>query len=519
MGETITLMVRFPPVPHRNLALLALLVFVIAAGPAGVATPAPATSPPAALPAAPLVLAPCRLEHPSGLASLEAQCGHLSVPENRSDSGGRQLQLFVARIPSLSRRPAEPLFVLAGGPGLGASTFYTSAAAAFARIRRDHDIVIVDQRGTGKSHPLNCEFDEQKLWDAAEEDTRRVMRDCRLRLEQDHDLAQYTTSVAVKDLDAVRQSLGYQRIAMYGSSYGTRVAQQYARRFPEHTHALILDGIVPPTRILGPSTPLDAEAALQRIFARCRADAGCRQQFTDPEVDYTMLRTKLAAAPVRVALTDPRSGLPTSVTLNTAVFAAALRLASYSDQQAALLPLTLHLANRRNEFAPLAAQYLLAAASYESVLAYGMHNSVVCTEDVPFFASQKIDRGEIEKTFLGASQIDALEALCREWPAGQMDADLHQPLASKAPALLLSGTLDPVTPATFGAEAAQGFSDALHVELQDQGHGQLMRACIDKLMADFLLAADAGPKRRVDHGCASRVRPAPFFLSMNGPAP
>jgi pimeloyl-ACP methyl ester carboxylesterase len=466
------------------------------------------------------VLATCRLEHPSGLASLEAECGHVAVPENRGASSGRQLQLFVARIPALSRRqPKEPLFILAGGPGLGATTFYTSAAAAFARIRRDHDIVVVDQRGTGQSHPLNCDFDEQKLWDAAEDDTRRVMRECRLRLEQHHDLTQYTTSVAVKDLDAVRQALGYPRIAMYGSSYGTRVAQHYARRYPQHTHALILDGIVPPTRILGPSTPLDAEAALQRIFARCRADAACKQQFTDPEADYNMLRAKLAAAPVRVALTDPRSGLPTSLSLNTAVFAAALRLASYSDQQAALLPLTLHLANRRNEFAPLAAQYLLAAAGYESVLAYGMHNSVVCTEDVPFFAGQKIDRGEIGRTFLGASQIDALEALCREWPAGLMDADFHQPLASKAPALLLSGTLDPVTPSTFGAEAARGFSDALHVQLQDQGHGQLMRACIDRLMAEFLNSAAAGPQRKLDQDCAGRVRPAPFFLSMNGPAP
>jgi pimeloyl-ACP methyl ester carboxylesterase len=506
-------MVWLPPVPHRNLALLALLV--ITAGPAGLA----ATTSQASAPA-PLVLSPCRLEHPSGLASLEAECGHLTVPENRGVSGGRQLKLFVARIPSLSRKHApEPLFVLAGGPGLGAGTFYTSASAAFARIRRDHDIVIVDQRGTGKSHPLNCDVDEQQLWDAGESDTARIMRECRARLEKDHDLTQYTTSVAVQDLDAVRQALGYQRIAMYGSSYGTRVAQQYARRYPQQTQAVILDGIVPPTRILGPSTPLDAENALQKIFARCRADAGCKQQFGDPEQDYQQLRTKLAAAAVPVTLTDPRSGLPTTLSLNNMVFASALRLASYSDQQAALLPLTLHMANRRNEFAPLAAQYLLAAAGYDAVLAYGMHNSVVCTEDVPFFALEKMDRDAIGKTFLGASQIDALESLCREWPTGQLDPDFHKPLSSNAPALLLSGTLDPVTPAAFGAEAAKGFSNAMHVQIADQGHGQLMRACIDKLMADFLQAAGSGMKQRVDSSCADRTRPAPFFLSMNGPAP
>ncbi|MEO8315217.1 MAG: alpha/beta fold hydrolase [Pseudomonadota bacterium] len=499
--------------PHRNLALLALLL--IAGGPIGLAATAPQANVPA-----PLVLSPCRLEHPSGLASLEAECGHLTVPENRGASGGRQLQLFVARVPSLSRRRApEPLFILAGGPGLGAGTFYTSAAAAFARIRRNHDIVIVDQRGTGKSQPLNCEIDEQQLWDAGETDTARIMRECRIRLARDHDLTQYTTSVAVQDLDAVRSALGYQRIAMYGSSYGTRVAQQYARRHPEHTQALILDGVVPPTQILGLSTPMDAEHALKRIFARCRADVGCAKQFGDPEQDYQQLRTKLAATSVPVSLTDPRSNLPTRMSLNSTVFAAALRLASYSDQQAALLPLALHMANKRNEFAPLAAQYLLAAASYDAVVAYGMHNSVVCTEDVPFFASKKIDRNRIMETFLGTSQIDALESLCREWPAGVLDPDLHQPMASNVPALLLSGTSDPVTPAAFGAEAAKGFSHALHVQLAEQGHGQLMRACIDKLMADFLQAAGSGKETRVDHGCADRARPAPFFLSMNGPAP
>jgi pimeloyl-ACP methyl ester carboxylesterase len=451
---------------------------------------------------------------------MEAECGYLTVPENRAAPQGRQLKLFVARIPALGRHHApEPLFVLAGGPGLGASTFYSGVAPAFARIRRDHDIVIVDQRGTGKSHALDCPVDEQQMWDAGDADLARIMRECRVRLEQEHDLTQYTTSVAVQDLDAVRQALGYTRIALYGSSYGTRVAQHYARRFPQQTLALILDGIVPPTQILGPSTALDAEAALQRVFARCTADAACRLQFADPAKDYAELRAKLAARPVNVFLTDPRSGLPTQVNVTDKIFAAALRLASYSDQQAALIPLTLHLANKRSEFAPLAAQYLLAAASYQSVLAYGMHNSVVCTEDVPFFAAQQIDRKRLATTFLGTSLIDSLQLMCAEWPTGVMDGDLHQPLASKAPALLLTGTADPVTPLSFSNEAARGFSRVLHVRLEDQGHGQLARSCIDKVMADFLLAAGSVTPNIVDISCAARSKPAPFFLSINGPAP
>src|SRR5512139_4311090 len=228
---------------------------------------------PAATPAAAPAFSRCELEHPLGISAVEAQCTRVSVPEDPQRPGGRQLQLFVARIPALSRQAAaEPLFILAGGPGLAASTFYSSAAPVFARIRRRHDLIIVDQRGTGRSHPLLCQFDEQQMWDAGEAETARVMRECRATLEKTHDLAQYTTSMAVRDLEAVRRALGYGRISFYGSSYGTRVAQHYARRHPANTEALILDGVVPPTRILGTTTPMDAERSLQQVFERCRSD-------------------------------------------------------------------------------------------------------------------------------------------------------------------------------------------------------------------------------------------------------
>jgi pimeloyl-ACP methyl ester carboxylesterase len=500
-------------VAQRSFILIGLILCSALAG-AGDAPPAPRTA------AAPPRWSPCRLEHPSGLASVEAQCGRVVVPENPSRPAGRQLRIFVARIPALSRQASpEPLFILAGGPGLAATTFYASAAPVFARIRRHHDLILVDQRGTGRSHPLLCQFDEQQIWDAGEEETARVMRDCRARLATDHDLAQYTTSVAVRDLDAVRQALGYGRISLYGSSYGTRVAQHYARRFASHTQALILDGVVPPTRILGPSTPLDAQRALEQVFERCRGDAACRQHFGDPAQDYQQLRDKLARSPVTVSLNDPRSGEPRQFAFTDSVLAGALRLGTYTADQAALLPLALHLANKKNQFAPLAAQFLLQASGYDAVLAYGMHNSVVCAEDVPFFAAARISREQLASTFLGAAQIDALQALCADWPRGPVDADFHTRLDSQVPALLLSGTADPVTPASFGDEAALGFRYALHLKLPDQGHGQLVQPCMDGIMAAFLDAAHPGASPSPDTSCLSHVVAAPFFLSMNGPGP
>ena len=495
---------------HRHLSWLSALALSLVAS---------AAAPPP--PSATLALTTCRLEHPQGLASLEAECGTLLVPENRTQRGGRQLPLFVARIPALSRtHQPEPLFVIAGGPGLGASTFYAAVAPAFARIRRDRDIIIVDQRGTGRSRPLNCIIDEAAMNAADQAETALLMRECRQQLEREHDPAQYTTSVAVQDLDAVRQALGYERIALYGSSYGTRVAQHYARRFPEHAAALLLDGAIPPTQVLGPTTPRDAEQALQQIFARCRASENCMARFGDPDGDYRALRARLAAGPVTIRAPDPRSAELRTISFSASMFAGALRLASYSAEQAALLPLALHRANALGDFVPLATQYELSVSSYESVLAYGMHNSVVCSEDVPFFADDAEARAQRADTFLGEAQISALSALCTEWPRGPVDADLHTPLASDVPALILSGGADPVTPAAFGAEAAAGFSAVLHLVLQGQGHGQLLQPCVDRIMADFLgAAAGGGDPTAIDSRCAHTLQPAPFFLSLSGPAP
>ena len=477
----------------------------------------PQTARPAA---ATLQLAPCQLEQAQRLLTVAAECGELSVPENRAQPKGRQIRLFVARVPAISRqhRP-DPLLLLAGGPGLGASDFYPNVAGAFARIHRDRDILLVDQRGTGRSNPLSCAFDDNSMWEAGEAEITRAMAACQQQLAQHTDLRQFTTSVAVADLEAVRQALGYERINLYGSSYGTRVAQHYARRYPQHARALILDGVVPPQQALGPSTPLDAEQALRQILARCRADARCHAQFGDPLLDYQALREQLLKKPASVTLPDPRSGKPLTLQFTHAAFATALRLASYSADQAALLPLALHLAHKEGNFLPLASQFLMATTTYGELLAYGMHNSVVCAEDVPFFGTA-LDRPALEATFLGTAQVDALLRICQQWPRGTVDADLHAPLRSDVPALLLSGTADPVTPARDGALAAQGFRYALHLAVTGQGHGQLGMPCMDRVMADFLSRAEQpATVPTVPHACLDGIRPPPFFLTLAGPAP
>ncbi|MBV8782882.1 MAG: alpha/beta fold hydrolase [Gammaproteobacteria bacterium] len=463
-------------------------------------------------PAAGLALSDCVLEHPLKLIAVNAQCAQLEVPEDYAAPAGTHLALRVARIGAISRRKSpEPLFVLAGGPGQGAADLYTSVLPAFGRIHRERDIVLLDQRGTGASQRLNCPEEEEELDESTPEAVRALTARCLASLAPRARVAYYTTSLAVRDLDRARAALGYERIDLYGASYGTRVAQHYLRRYPQRVAAVILDGVVPVEMAMGPATALDAEAALGQILRRCASEPACRSRF-DAAADYRAVRAELAAHAVQVSATDPAGGAARALAFGPEQLATVLRLASYASDYAALLPLWLHGAHATHDYGPLAAQYLLLERSYGG-LAVGMHHSVVCAEDVPFYGS--VARGPLAATYMGARQLDALEAVCRVWPRGPVDEDLHAPLHSSVPALLLSGGADPVTPPQYAHQAARGFAHAQEIVLEGFGHGQLTVPCMDRVMASFLDA----PAAALDISCTARARPMPFFTSVNGPAP
>jgi pimeloyl-ACP methyl ester carboxylesterase len=467
--------------------------------------------------AAELSLSPCQIEDALHFSVLSAECGTLEVPENPEARNGRKIGLRVARVAAINRRKSpDPLFILAGGPGMAATTMYAGTAPAFARIQRNRDIVLVDQRGTGESNPLNCAFDDDALMRATAAEVEAETKHCLESLSTHADVAYYTTSVAVRDLDRVRAALGYEQINLYGGSYGTRVAEHYLRRFPERTRAIILDGVVAPEQALGPQIALDAEKALLDILTRCANDKACGERFGDPVATYRQLVESLRTKPVPVDFTDPTTGQRTTLDFGLLQLATVLRLSTYTSEQAAVLPLVLHTASDVGNFAPLAGQFLLMLRNYGDVLAYGMHNSVVCTEDVPFYKPADIDRSALDRTFLGASQVDALQSLCRDWPRGPLDPDLHAPLHSDVPVLLLSGGNDPVTPQEGAEKARVGLKHSKHIVLEGLGHGQLGAPCMDRVMAQFI---DRASVDDLDVSCTQAAKPMPFFLSPAGPAP
>ena len=465
--------------------------------------------------AAELSLHECRLEHPLRILSIAARCGRLAVPEDPARPQGASIELQVAVVPALNRREtAAPLFLLAGGPGQAASDLYTSYAGAFARINRNHPIVLVDQRGTGRSAPLMCHYPDD--WQQGADDLAQLGAATRSCLAKFGDRVRfYTSGVAVGDLDRVRSALGYAQIDLYGSSYGTRVAELYMRRYPQSTHAVILDGVTYPEQAIGPDTPSDGEQSLALIIARCRKSAECAAAFPALQTELAALRHRFGPEIQTVALNDPSSGLPLQIQFGRSMLNAALRFLSYNASEASLLPTLIHQGAQGN-LAPLAAQTIMMARQIGDQLASGMQNSVICTEDQPLFATSAADRQRIAQTYQGTDQLDALAEICKVWPRGPLDTDLHQTLNSEVPTLLLSGEADPVTPPEDAERAARGLRHHRLLVLDGEGHGQAATSCVPKLMAAFL---DNVNPEGLDATCLAQHRAAPFFVGLTGPAP
>jgi len=458
----------------------------------------------------------CRLESPAGAGSVAARCGWLEVPENRENAAGRKVRLHVAVIPALRLQPTpDPLFILAGGPGQAAGDYYTTMSAAFARIRRDRDIVLLDQRGTGRSNRLDCAFDDEN--DFAGTDPRRLQEQTRACLAAlPGDARYFTTSVAVRDLDEVRDALGYRSLNFYAVSYGTRVAQHFIRRYPDRVRTAVLDGVVPVELALGPDIPLQAQRALDALFDRCAAEQACNARFPALREDFRALRERLQAAPVKMQIPDPLTANLTDANFGIPQLSAAVRLLSYSDETASVLPLLIHQAEADRQPQGMLAQYLMIRHSLETQVANGMHFAVTCSEDSQRWAQQPADPQAVQNAYLGGALMFGMSSICSVWPRGPVDKDFDEPLHSEVPALLLSGGNDPVTPAEYGERAAAGFKHGRHIVLPGQGHGQLAVGCMPRLVAQFI---DRRELADGDLRCLESVSPAPFMLSTTATGP
>lgn len=502
--------------PRLRAAVLTLAAGFASCSQAPAAKSVSARASTAAETSAPARPAPPRLElTPCQLPGVEraVRCGTLEVYEDRAARTGRKIGLKVAVMPADrpegSAGPAapDPLFILVGGPGQSARSAAKAFSGIFAGVLRERDVVLVDLRGTGGSNPLNCSLgsdDDPQSYFGAMMPT-GPLRECQARLDADPRL--YTTPIAMDDLDDVREALGYQKINLYGSSFGSRAALVYVRQHGERVRSVILRGVVPPNMKVPLYYARDAQRALDLLFADCAADAPCRQAYPDLPGTLRAVQERLAREPVPVETRLPGAGDRVfRFRLSLGEFNEALRNRLYSEESSEI-PLYLSRA-AQGDFSDFARGALLQRrAVSQGVLAAGLFLSVTCTEDVAFIDPEEAKR-LAAGTFLGTWRVDEQSEACRVWPRGQLPAGYADDVRSDVPFLLLSGHRDPVAPPVWGEQVVRHLPNGHHLVLPQGYHG-LPGPCVSQIMNDFVRRGTADG---LDTSCAERVEKVPFLL-------
>ena len=440
-------------------------------------------------------------------------CGSIDRPLDPAHPERTHIAIHVVVVPAMARRKiADPVFMLAGGPGQSAIAIAAMTMPLFARLNNRRDIVFVDQRGTGESAPLKCKDPEQgTLAEQSEADRQmRLLAQCKatlLTLPYIHDasdLGFFTTTLAVQDLDAVRAALGVERIDLVGGSYGTRVALEYLRQFPASTRRTVIDGVAPPDMALPASSSTDNQAAFDAMVAACAAEPACATAHPDLRAHFSAL---LQSLPRQVTTAQALSGRDETFILSRDMVLNAVRGALYAPALAAALPAAIDAASR-NDLSPLIGLAAVLSSTPATRLAMGMHLSVVCSEDMPRLAASHDKAGA---DFEGAA-LHMYEKVCPGWPRGQVPAEFYVVPKSDSPVLLLSGGLDPVTPPRHGERVAQALGPmARHVVVANAGHGVMPIGCMRDVVFRFIDAESSAEALAVDASCVSHVPRPPAF--------
>ncbi len=455
-----------------------------------------------------LPLEECHLEG----SARPARCGVLARPEDPGAPEGRSIALRVAVIPAKSGAKHAPLYFLAGGPGQGASEAFAPLLPMFEDLGEHRDFVFVDQRGTGSSNALDCDDEDKSLAELLESEIdREELRECFDRISRNADPTKYLTTLAMDDLDAVREALGHSRIDLYGGSYGTRAALVYARQYPERVGKLVIDGVAPVDMTMPISFARDAQAALDRTFADCAADSDCEASYPRAK---EALATWLAALPVAgtdnlVTITHPRTGETEKVPLTRPVVGASVRGVLYSPDLARMLPHVLHRAER-GDVSPLLGLSIAMNDAMQGSMSTGMFFSVVCSEDEPFIDDAAAAR-EAKDTVVGDTMVQVFRDACTVWGSTELPSGYREPVHSEAPVLVLSGELDPVTPPRWGEHALEHLPNGRHIVVPGHAHGTTSSSCVRDIMEAFL--DDLEP----DTSCLESLRRPQFFVDFAGP--
>ncbi|HYS05763.1 MAG TPA: alpha/beta fold hydrolase [Candidatus Dormibacteraeota bacterium] len=436
----------------------------------------------------------------------EVLCGRYEVYENRAARKGRKIGLNIVVLPAKGPRvAADPLVFLAGGGVAPATSYAGFLGESYSNLRRQRDILLVDQRGTGGSNPLECDLTTDPASAEYRDEGRflAAVRRCRKELEQKADLRYYTTPIAMDDLDEVRGALGYPRLNLFGVSYGTTAAMVYLRQHPDRVRTVALQGVIPLDVPMWLEVPRSSQQALEQVFAACARQPGCHEAFPELENEFNSLLKRLAGKSVTVKVKNPETGQEMEVTVDDEILRYYVFRALYSASRIHDFPLLVHLAHQ-GDYQPLAER---VAVRGESGIPKGIYLSIVCSEIIPQFDPGALPAATAD-TFMGGLRVGRDVSACREWIRGWLPPDFWIPVKSDVPVLVMNGALDHVTPPRYGERVAQSLAHARRLVLSQRGHNDT-DPCVNGMIESFMLA---GTLARLDTSCLAKTEDLSFAL-------
>ena len=451
----------------------------------------------------------CRVEDTND----SVYCGSLAVWENRTTKAGRKINLAVTVIPALQKDSVGvPIFYLEGGPGVAASKNTSFFANKEIPYRQYHDIVLIDIRGTGKSNPLNCNSFQYKAGLQEQLDEMypvAAVKNCYDSLSKNADLTQYTTSIIAEDMDEVRQWLGYKKIHLFGLSYGTKLAQEYMRRFPDAVESVVLFSPV----IMDSRMPLPfarfAQNTLDSLFEDCGEDSLCNNSFPNLSYEFNFLKEKGRRVSFEVdhVMSD---GTRKKITISWDAFQTKIRSMLYAPFGQRSVPFIIHEAYTGN-WKPFIGLFKEDAV-YEDFLAEGLYLCITCSEDIPFIKEEDI-ASNTANTFMNTYRVDQQRRACSLWIKGIIPSDFHKPIISDIPVLIISGALDPVTPTDWARQIAKDLPQCKLVIIPAMAHvfdGLSNESCFDDIVLRFI-ANPSGTLENTD--CVNQMKPPSFKVN------
>nr|WP_144214424.1 alpha/beta hydrolase [Shewanella donghaensis] len=449
------------------------------------------------------ILSSCYLD---GLSE-QMQCGSLELPENPAMPNGKTISIHYAVLPAI--KPSfqkQAMFAIAGGPGQSAIENAAGFNRVLAKVRQDRDILLVDQRGTGQSNILACEDNTMSAL-SFNDDNIDITKDTQVCLDAiDADVSQYGSLTALTDFEAVRQHLGYEKLHIYGVSYGTRMAQLYMREYPQAIATVTLDGVVPMQQsVIAIGSAIDRGYDL--LFKDCQQNSQCQQQFPELKQEFEQMDSALAKTPIITQTRDPQTDEIASFTLTRGKYNGAIRMALYMPNIRALIPHAIHQAAQGN-YQPILGIYALTTDS--TGIALGMHASVVCGEDIHRITDEM--RQQAQDSYMSRTMLEGLEETCKVWSIPTVDDSFSDAIESDIPTLLLSGELDPATPPSWGDMATEKLTNAKHFTSQYSTHGVAYQSCGNDLIADLVRS---GSVDNIDGECLEKDTRRSFYLNAN----